>query len=196
MLQPGPDLLRIRQGKLVSRKHECRAHERLPQFLQQGERDWVVRHPDANCPSLLVLKPAGSLTSSGQQKRVGAGSAYLKQPELPGIDPRILPDLAQVPAHEREVVVTVGLPDSPHPLQGILVPDMEAEGVAGVRGIRDHPTLADDIRRAADEPGLRVDRMDFEILAQKALSRAIQARRPPVRTLRPPSWRPSKPVGL
>jgi len=36
-----------------------------------------------------------------------------------------------------------------NPLQRVLVTDMTAEGVTGVRGIRDHPTLPHDFPRHA-----------------------------------------------
>ena len=74
-------------------------------------------------------------------------------------------DLAQVAAHQREVMMTVRLADAPHALERVLVADMAAERVAGVGRIGDDPAGAHDLGGAADQPRLRVDRMQFEVLA-------------------------------
>ncbi len=63
-------------------------------------------------------------------------------------------------------MMTVGLPDPPHALERVLVADVAAERVAGIRRIRDHAAFTHDVGGAPDQPGLRVDRMDLEILAQ------------------------------
>ena len=67
------------------------------------------------------------------------------------------PTSRQVAAHQREMMMTIGLADAPHPLQRILVADMAAERVTGIGRIGDEPAAAHDFRRAADQPRLRGD---------------------------------------
>jgi hypothetical protein len=62
--------------------------------------------------------------------------------------------------------VPIGLTDAPYALLRVLVAEMPAEGVAGIRRVRDDPAATDDVRRASNEPHLGIHRMQFEIVAQ------------------------------
>ena len=46
---------------------------------------------------------------AGSRKVKGPGVARLQQPELPGVDARVARDLGEVAAHQREVMMPVGL---------------------------------------------------------------------------------------
>src|SRR5262245_58511522 len=63
-------------------------------------------------------------------------------------------------------MMTVRLPNPPDAFERVFVADVATQRIARVRGVCDDPTLAHDIRGTADQPGLRVDRMDLEVLAQ------------------------------
>jgi len=63
-------------------------------------------------------------------------------------------------------MMTVGLADATDTLQRVLVTDVTAQRIARIGRIGDDATATHDLGGTADEPGLRVDRMNLEILAQ------------------------------
>ena len=73
-----------------------------------------------------------------------------------------LPELREVVAHEREVVLRIELADPRDPLDPLLVLQRAAERVARVGGIGDEPSGGDDLGDLADEAGLRVVGVDLE----------------------------------
>ena len=74
----------------------------------------------------------------------------------PALDPRVAPDLAQIATDEREMVVPVSLANASNPLQRVLVADVAAERVAGIRRIHDQAAGAQDLDGATDQAQLRV----------------------------------------
>ena len=74
---------------------------------------------------------------AGSRKVYGPGRRRLEHAELPGLHLGITPDLGQVAAHQREVMMPVGCADAPDAVQRILVADVAAERVAGIRRIDD-----------------------------------------------------------
>jgi hypothetical protein len=65
-----------------------------------------------------------------ENERVASGRRRLEHPELAVVDARVLRDLGEIAAHEREVVVLVDLPDCADTLHRRLVTDVAAERVA------------------------------------------------------------------
>ena len=65
------------------------------------------------------------------------------------------------------MVVPVGVADAPDAIQRVLVADVAAERVAGIRRIHDHPAVPHDLRGAADQAQLRIVGMKLEILAHE-----------------------------
>ncbi len=128
----------------------------------------VVRNANADRAPLRVLQAARSLPGSGQEKGKGAGSCRLEQPKLPVLDARIATNLGQIGAYQGVVVVTVGVSKPANALQGRGIANMTAQRIAAVRRIGDQPAIAQDLRRLADQPRLRVLSVQFEILAQEA----------------------------
>src|SRR5262249_60547745 len=86
------------------------------------------------------------------------------QTKLPGVQPRVTPNIGQVSAHEREVMVAARAADRAQALERVLVVDMTSERVTGVRGISDDSTLTDDLRRLANRSHLRCDGMQLEVM--------------------------------
>src|SRR6185369_3907890 len=78
---------------------------------------------------------------------------------------RVMRDLRQVAAHEREVMMLVGLADARDALHRLLVADVAAERVAGVRRVHDDAALTDQGHRLPYEARLRVLGVDLEITA-------------------------------
>jgi len=92
-----------------------------------------------------------------QQEGVRTGQTGAQDAELPGIQPRKPADLGERGAHQREVMVAVGLADAAHALQRALVADVPAERVTGIGRIGNDASRAHQLRRAADEPQLRIN---------------------------------------
>ena len=62
-------------------------------------------------------------------------------------------------------MVPVGLANAPDAVERLLVADVAAERVAGIRRIDDQPALAQDLGGAADQSQLRILGMKLEVLA-------------------------------
>jgi len=55
-----------------------------------------------------------------------AWCACLQQPELPRIESRVAPDVSEVRAHEREVMMPVRAANGAQPLKRVLIVDVTA----------------------------------------------------------------------
>ena len=88
----------------------------------------------------------------------------LEHPESAGVDLGEQPQLRQVAANQREVVLLIQLTQPAHALHGVLVADLATNGVGRVCGINHHPALADDLDSLFDQARLRVFRMNLEKL--------------------------------
>ena len=106
-----------------------------------------------------VLQAARGLARGRQQERVRPGQARAQHAELPGFQAREAPDLGKVGAHQREMMVPVGLADAPHALECSRVPQMPPECVAGVGRVGDEAAPAHDLGGLADQAWLRIDRV-------------------------------------
>src|SRR6202034_2580922 len=117
VLESLADLIGIGQRQLVARQQQRRAHQRLTELGQQHPRYRVVRHPDTDGAALGMLQPPRRLARGRQQKRERSGRGGLEQPELPGLDARVAPDLAQVAAYQREMMVPIGAANASQTLE-------------------------------------------------------------------------------
>ena len=138
---------------------------RLTELREQQPRHRVIRHADADGAAFLVLQAPRRLARRGQQERIRPGRRGLEHAELPGFHPRVTRDLGQVAAHQREMMMPVGGADAADAIQRILVADVAAERVTGIRRIDDHPAVAHDLRGTANQSQLRILGMKLEILA-------------------------------
>ena len=123
----------------------------------------MVRYAHTDRPTALVLQTARRLTRGLQDKRVRARNTRLEQAELPRVQSRVMPNLVQIGTDQCEVVVAVRSPDASHSLEGVLVVDMAAERVTGIRGVGNDPTLSHDLRGTANRPPLGIDGVELEI---------------------------------
>jgi hypothetical protein len=110
-----------------------------------------------------VLQPARYLLGRRQDKGVTARRCRLNRPEHPVRDVHKLAELGKVPAHQGEVVPLVKLADRPDPADAVLVTELAAQRVAGVRRVGDHTTRTNDTGDLDDRPRLRTGRMDVEV---------------------------------
>jgi len=116
-----------------------------------------------------VLQSTGSLACRLQNEGVRAGHAVFQQPELPSIQACEAPYFIQAGAHQSEMMVSIGPPDAPHALEGILVVDVAPEGVAGVRRVGDDAPAPHDLGSTADCPPLGIDGVKGEILRCRSM---------------------------
>jgi intracellular septation protein len=86
-----------------------------------------------------------------------------QQPVLPVVDHRVLADVRQVPADQREVVIAVRLANVADAFECRLVADVAAERVARIRGVNDDRAAAQCLDRLTHVAALRGDRMQLQV---------------------------------
>jgi len=163
------DLRGIIQRQLVARQHQRRAHDWLTELLEQHARHRMIGHADPDGAALFMLQSSRHLARRLQQKRVRAGCAGLQQSKLRRVDTGIFGDLGQIATHQREVMVTIGVPDAANALEGVFVTDVTTERVTRIGRIRDHATTTHDFGGLPHETLLRVFRVEFEALHDTAI---------------------------
>ena len=148
---------------LLARQDQGAGQDRLAQLLEQRADHDVVGDPDADGALLGVHQPARHLAGRRQDERVGPGRGRLDRPERRVVDVDELPELGEVPAHQREVVPVVELPDPQDPVAAVPVAELAAQRVAGVGRVGDQRVVAQRLDDLGDQPGLRVDRVEVEV---------------------------------
>ena len=156
MLEPVSDLAAVGQRQLVTGQQQRRTHDRFAELGEQHARHLVVRHADSDGAPFVVLEAARRLLGGRQQEGVRPRRRRLEHAELPGFHLGVLADLGKIATHQREMVVTVRVANAADAIERILVADVTAERVAGVRRVNDEPTVAHDLGGAADQPQLRI----------------------------------------
>src|SRR4030095_2033162 len=115
------------------------------------------------------------LARCAQQEGVRSGRKLAQQAILAVVNSRGACNLRQVTAHQREMMLLAGHADAPDPLERILVPEMTAQRIAGIRRVDDHAALPNDVNGAPDEPQLRVQGVNLEELTHPAMIRGLLA---------------------
>jgi len=75
----------------------------------------------------------------------------LEHTEGAGIDLGKQPQLRQIAANQREVVLLIQLTQPAYAFHGVLVADLATNGVGRVCGINHHPAVADDLDSLFDQ---------------------------------------------
>ena len=110
-----------------------------------------------------ILQPLRRLARRRQDERVRPRRERLQRAVLLVVHARVVRDLRQIAAHQREVMMLVGLADARDALHRLFVADVAAERIAGIRRIHDDAAGADQRDRLPDEARLRVLRVDLEV---------------------------------
>ena len=116
------DLPALRHRLLVTRQQQGARHQRLAQRGQQRRHDGTAGDADPDRQLLRVQQATGDVLRRREDEGVGAGGAGLHRPERGVVQGRELADLADVVAHQREVVPVVQAPDLPDPLEPSALP--------------------------------------------------------------------------
>ncbi|MCY1414021.1 hypothetical protein D9M71_294600 [compost metagenome] len=124
----------------------------------------MARHTQADGAFLRVQQQPRHFAGGVENEGIRPRQMGLENAESAGVDLGEQPQLRQVAANQREVVLFIQLPQTPNALHGYLVADLATYGVGRVRGINHHPALADDLDCLFDQARLRVFRMNLEKL--------------------------------
>ena len=122
----------------------------------------VVGDPHAHGPLLRVHQPPRHLAGRGQDERVRPRGRRLDRPERGVLDVHELPELGEVPAHQREVVLLVEPPDPQDPVPTVPVAEHAAERIARVRRVGDQRPVPQRLGHLLEQAGLRVVGMDVD----------------------------------
>ena len=155
------DLLRISEREVVSGSSSVELMSGSASVDENGARHRMVGHADADRPPSGVLQPLGRFAGRLQNEGIGTGSERLERPVLLIADARVSGDLRQVAAHEREMMMLVGLADSGDALHRGLVADMAAERITGVGRIDDDAALTNDVHSLPDQARLGISGVNF-----------------------------------
>ena len=118
------DVRAVSQWLCITGQYERRAHQRLTELGQQHMWDWMIWNPHSDGAAALMLQSTRRLARSVQQKRVWTRGACLQQSKLPRIEACVAPDVREVRAHQREMVMTIRTANRAQPLQRVLVIDV------------------------------------------------------------------------
>ena len=102
-----------------------------------------------------------------QNEGVAARGGGLELAELGVVDFGVSAQLAQIGAHQGQVVFQIDFADGEDALHCGFVAEFAAERVAGVGGVDDDSAVADDVRRLLNQAFLGVVGVDGEKLCHK-----------------------------
>src|SRR5258708_7846238 len=122
----------------------------------------IPNAPSEGAASFMLQAPR-RFSRGLEQKGVRTRCVRTQQPVLPIVDHCILADLGEVAAYQGEMMIPIRLPNIANALQSRLVADMAAERVAGIGGIDDHPSAAQNLDGLAHEAPLRGHGMQLPV---------------------------------
>ena len=166
MLQGVANVPGVGHRPFLVREKQGDAHDGFAQNSQQGLNDAVAGYAQSDGLTFGVYEAFGRFLGGREDERVGAGCGVLEQAEGAVVHPGVDRQFLEIPADQREVVILVGIADTPDAVQGGFVSQVAAQGVAGIGGVGDDAALADDFYGAGDEAWLGIVRVDVEELAQ------------------------------
>src|SRR6266540_2816971 len=113
-----------------------------------------------------VLQAARHFARRRKQEGKTPGHAFLDDAKLPVIELRISPQLGQVAAYQRQVVLVVDLAQVADADRSLRVADATSQRIAGIGRIGHDAAITYDRRRPLYQAALRIHRMDREVLGQ------------------------------
>ena len=90
----------------------------------------MIWYPHADGAAALMLQSTWCLTGRVQKKCIWARRACLQQSKLPRIEARVVPNVREIRADEREMVVPIRPPNRAQPLERVLVIDVAPQCIA------------------------------------------------------------------
>jgi intracellular septation protein len=127
----------------------------------------VIGYPQSDRAPPFVLQAARSLPRGLEQKGVRPRRVRAQQPVLPIIDHRVFAHVGKIPAHQREMMIPVGLTNFADAFERGLIADMTAERITRIGGVHDDGSAAQRFNRLAHIAALRGDRMQLQVDAHR-----------------------------
>lgn len=100
--------------------------DRLAQGFEHGMHDPMIGNAQANLVALGRLQPLGHFSRGGKNERERPGRRALEQAKSGVIDPRVIRDLGEISANEREKVLFIKAAQRAQSAQGIGIANMAA----------------------------------------------------------------------
>jgi len=122
----------------------------------------MVGYSKPDRPPLGILQSFGHFSRGGQNEGIWARRERLDQSVGPIVDSRVYADFRQVGANQREIVLLVRAADPMDSVNRLLVTNVTAECIAGIRRVGDKASIADDLHNSLHPARLRVRRMNFD----------------------------------
>lgn len=155
----------VGHGVIIAGENQGRTEQWLVQFRYQRQRDRIVRQADTDGFALRMLQAtrrfAGRFENKGERPR----RQRFDQSECFVVDLRESRYLRQIPADQGEIVIFLQLANSADAVQPGFIIHLTAERVGGIGRINDYAPFANDLDASANEPSLRVVRVDLKILS-------------------------------
>lgn len=123
---------------------------------------YMVGYSKPDRPPLGILQAFGDFSRGGQDERIWARRKRLDQSVGPIVDSRVHADFGQIGADQRKIVLLVRAADPMNSVNRLLVANVTAECIAGIRRVRDKASIADDLHNSLNPARLRVRRVNFD----------------------------------
>lgn len=163
------DLLPLGQGDFLAGQQQGRTHHGLAKGFEECLRYRVVRHPYPDGLPFRILQATRQLPRRLEDERVGPRCVGTQQAVAPVLDPGVGCNLGEVTAHQCEVVILAGVANALEAAGRIMIAQVPAKGVAGIRGVNDQAIPAEDLRGLLNEAPLGIVGMDVESLGHAAI---------------------------
>src|SRR5882672_5851620 len=111
----------------------------------------MIGHTYANGVALGIEQTFWHFPARFENECIAARRGRLERPVLYVVDDRVLPELREVAADQREMMMRIQLADATHALHGALVADLAAQRIAGIGRIYHQSAVAHDFDRATNE---------------------------------------------
>ena len=118
------------ERRLVARQHQRRRQQRLAEFGQQRQRHAMIGNAQTDRLALGMQHAPRQFLRAFENEGVTARRGRLEQTILGVVDTRVLRDLGEVAAHQRQVVPIVHLADLANAIDRSLVAKVASKRIA------------------------------------------------------------------
>lgn len=123
----------------------------------------MIRNAQSDRAAPFVLQAPRRFPGSLEKESVWSGRMGAQQPVLPVLQKRVLAHFREIPAHESEMMMPIGLADGADALERRLIANVTAERVTRIGWIDDHPAISQALGSLANEALLRRHRMKLQV---------------------------------
>ena len=172
-------LERLRRIRGIDERHYltlmCRDLSEMAKYAVVDDAQFQLMK-SATPGSYTFILRARHFAPRAQDEGVAPGRRALHQLELRVVHDRVLGDLREITAHQRQVMTLVDAPDAAQALEPVRVAAVAAQRVAGVGRIGDDAAAAHDLRRLEHEALLGMGGVDREELGHQRARNSSSSR--------------------